>query len=142
MTDTTSAQAGAEVKGGLVPYLEVEGAVKAADFYRRAFGAETVAIHPVDDQGRTMHVHLYINGSSLMLSDSFPEHGHPAQKPQGFNLTLQVGDIDAWWKRAVASGATVVMPVTEMFWGARYGQLRDPFGIMWALNQPISQDKR
>ena len=83
-----------------------------------------------------MHVHLYINDGSLMLSDAYPEHGHPLKKPQAFALTLNIGDIDAWWKRAVEAGAEVVMPVADMFWGARYGQLRDPFGVDWALNQP------
>jgi uncharacterized glyoxalase superfamily protein PhnB len=83
-----------------------------------------------------MHIHLYINGSSVMLSDAFAEHGHPWVQPQGFNLTLQVDDIDAWWRRAIDAGATAVMPVQEMFWGARYGQLRDPFGVLWAMNEP------
>ncbi len=123
-------------KGGLVTYLQVDGAMKAADFYQRAFGAEIAVAHPVDDKGRTMHVHLYVNGSSLMMGDAYPEHGHPLQKPQAFNLTLQVDDIDRWWKRAVDAGAEVVMPVADMFWGDRYGQLRDPFGVLWAMNQP------
>jgi len=124
------------VKGGLVAYLQVDGAMKAADFYQRAFGAELAGAHPPDDKGRTMHVHVYINGSSLMLSDPFAEYGHALEKPQAFNLTIQVSDIDAWWKRAIEAGATSVMPISEMFWGARYAQLRDPFGVLWALNQP------
>ena len=128
----------AEVRGGLVAYLQVNGATKASDFYQRAFGATEAARHPVDDKGRTMHVHLYVNGSSLMLGDAYPEYGHPLQAPQAFNLTLQVDDIDAWWSRAVAAGATVVMPVQEMFWGARYGQLRDPFGVLWSMNQSLN----
>jgi uncharacterized glyoxalase superfamily protein PhnB len=123
-------------KGGLVTYLQVDGAMKAADFYKRAFGAEIALAHPVDDKGRTMHVHLYVNGSSLMMGDAYPEHGHPLQKPRAFNLTLQVDDIDRWWRRAVDAGAEVVMPVADMFWGDRYGQLRDPFGVLWAMNQP------
>ncbi|PZN29719.1 MAG: glyoxalase [Proteobacteria bacterium] len=110
--------------------------MKAAEFYQRAFGAEIAAAYPVDDKGRTMHVHLYVNGSSLMLSDPFPEHGAPLEPPQAFTLTLMVSDIDAWWQRAVDAGATAVMPVQEMFWGDRYGQLRDPFGVRWALNEP------
>ncbi|WP_180982468.1 VOC family protein [Methylocella silvestris] len=127
----------AEVKSGVVPYLMVEGALKAVEFYARAFGAETAAMVPPDAQGRTMHAHLYINGGSIMLSDFFPEHGCPQASAQGFNLMVQVADIDAWWKRAIDAGAESVMPVTEMFWGARYGQLRDPFGIVWALNEPL-----
>jgi uncharacterized glyoxalase superfamily protein PhnB len=90
----------------------------------------------VDDQGRTMHVHLYINGGSVMLSDAYPDHGHPFKEPAGFNVSLQVDDADAWWKRAVEAGATGVQPVSEMFWGDRFGIFKDPFGVIWTLNQP------
>ena len=124
-----------DVKGGVVAYLNVDGAINAADFYPRALGAEIAASHPTDDKGRTMHVHLYINNSSVMLCDFYPEHGHPPQKPQAFTMTLMVNDIDAWWRRAVDAGAEVVMPIADMFWGARYGQFRDPFGVTWALNE-------
>ena len=134
-SNANRASTAAEVKGGVVAYLQVDGAMKAAEFYRRAFGAEVVAFHPADDKGRTMHVHLHINGSSVMLGDAYPEHGHPLQKPQAFNLMLLVDDIDASWQRAIDAGAEIVMPVAEMFWGDRYGQLRDPFGVVWAMNQ-------
>src|SRR5829696_9132571 len=49
------------------------------------------------------------------------------------NLHLQVDDIDAWWTRAVAAGAEIVMPLALQFWGDRYGQIRDPFGVLWAM---------
>lgn len=114
------------VEGGVVAYLQVDGAIKAAEFYKRAFGAELAASHPPDDKGRTMHVHLYINGSSVMLCDPYPEHGHPLEKPQGFNLMLPVNDIDAAWQRATEAGAEAVMPPMEMFWGDRYGPVARP----------------
>jgi PhnB protein len=126
-------QAAPKVLGGVAPYLSVSGALKAGEFYKRAFGAEIVASHPPDDKGRTMHVHLYINGGSLMLSDAYPEHGHHLEKPQAFTLHLQVDNVDAWFKRAFDAGAEVVLPVQEMFWGDRYGQLRDPFGVLWSI---------
>lgn len=126
-----------QVRGGVVAYLQVDGAGKASEFYQRAFGATEVARQPVDEQGRTMHIHLYVNGGSLMLSDAYPEHGYALERPQAFDLMLQVDDIDAWWARAVAAGAEVLMPVQDMFWGARYGQLRDPFGVRWSFNQPL-----
>ncbi len=135
---TPSAPPMPEVRGGVVPYLQVRNAVEASGFYQRAFGATEVYRVPPDEQGRTMHIHLYLNGGSLMLCDAYPEYGHPLQTPQAFNLNLQVEDIDAWWERAVAVGVEVVMPVSEMFWGARYGQVRDPFGVIWAFNQPLS----
>ena len=66
-TQQTETKQPAPVLNGLLPYLQVDGAVKAAEFYTRAFGAKEVNRHPVDEQGRTMHIHLYVNGSSLML---------------------------------------------------------------------------
>jgi uncharacterized glyoxalase superfamily protein PhnB len=126
----------APAKGGLVAYLSLDGALKAADFYVRALGAEIAAAMPSDDRGRTMHVHLYVNGTSLMLADAFPEYGHALEPPRAFTLTLIVEDIDAWWRRAIEAGATPVKEPGEMFWGDRYAQVRDPFGVLWALNQP------
>ena len=126
------------VKNGLLPYVTVDGALKAAEFYKRAFGAEEAFVVPPDENGRTMHVHLYIDGSSLMLCDAYPEHGHPFEKHQGFTLQLVIDDIDFWWDRAVAAGAEVILPVQLMFWGDRYGQLRDPFGVLWAMNAPAN----
>jgi uncharacterized glyoxalase superfamily protein PhnB len=126
-----------EVLGGVAPYLTPDNARKAAEFYKKAFAAEEVYAHPADEKGRTMHIHLVINGGSVMLCDPFPEHGHPFQPPQAFSLHLQVEDIDAWWKRAVTAGAEVVMPVELMFWGDRYGQLRDPHGFIWTLGQHV-----
>jgi uncharacterized glyoxalase superfamily protein PhnB len=135
-TANPEAQETPAVLGGVVTYLTVGGATKAAEFYEQAFGAKEMARHPVDEQGRTMHLHLYINGSSVMLCDAYPEYGHPLTEPQGFTMHLMVDDIDAWFDRAVKAGAEVVLPVQVMFWGDRYGQLRDPFGVTWAMVAP------
>ena len=121
------------VLSGIVPYLCVEGASKAAEFYKKAFGACEVARHPVDEQGRTMHIHLHLNSASLMLSDPYPDHGHPYKPQQGCTLHLKVDDVDAWWKRAVEAGVTVGLPLQLMFWGERYGQFTDPFGVDWSV---------
>jgi PhnB protein len=136
MTKTETLPTQAPVKGGAVAYIQVDGAMKAAEFYRRAFGAAKIAAYPVDEKGRTMHIHLHINDGSVMLGDFYPEHGCAPEKPQGFSLVLQVEDIEAWWNRAVDAGAKIVMPLADMFWGDRYGMLRDPFGVRWGLNQP------
>jgi uncharacterized glyoxalase superfamily protein PhnB len=124
-------------KGGLVAYVTVDGAVKATEFYRKAFGAEVATILTPDEKGRTMHAHVYVNGSSLMLSDAYPEHGHPWREPAGFTLTLMVEDVDAWFERATQAGCTGTMPPSDMFWGDRYAQLKDPFGVGWAINGPV-----
>ena len=127
------------VKGGAIVYLAVDGAVKAAEFYQKAFAGELARLIPPDDKGRTMHAHLYINGSSVMLGDFYPEHGHPVVAPAAFNITLTVDDTDAWFDRAVAAGCTPKMPVADMFWGDRYGQVQDPFGVIWAINGPVKK---
>ena len=140
MTETT-AQPDAMPKplGGLTPYLAVDGAMKAAEFYRKAFGAEQVFIVPPDEQGRTMHVHLYVNGSSLMLGDFYPEHGHAKEPVQActMQLHLTADNIDEWWQRATDAGCEVENPLQLMFWGDRWGSLRDPFGVHWAMNAPV-----
>jgi PhnB protein len=136
-TAATSVEAAsAQVLGGIVPYLELDGASKAAAFYAEAFAAREVFRYPTDEEGRTMHIHLHINGGSLMLSDPYPEHGHPHKPAQGYTLHLKVDDVDAWWQRAVAAGVEVAVPLQKMFWGDRYGQLRDPFGVLWSMGQP------
>lgn len=124
------------VRGGVVAYLSVEGAIKASEFYRQAFVAEVAHVHPPDEKGRTMHVHLYINGSSVMLSDPYPDHGVPYVPAAGFSLMLPVRDVDASYRRAVDAGCTGKMPPENMFWGDRYGQVKDPFGIIWAFVGP------
>jgi uncharacterized glyoxalase superfamily protein PhnB len=133
MTDNQPATA--PVKGGVVAYLSVDGVLKALEFYKRAFGAELAAMQPPDEKGRTMHAHVYINGSSVMLSDFYPEHGHPKVAPQGFSIVILTQNIDADYQRAVDAGAKAIMPPADMFWGDRYGQLKDPFGVTWAMNQ-------
>jgi PhnB protein len=124
------------VKGGVVAYLSVEGAIKASEFYKQAFAAEVAHVYPPDEKGRTMHAHLYINGSSVMLSDPYPEHGVPFVPAAGFSLMLPVTDVDASYRRAVDSGCTGKMPPENMFWGDRYGQVKDPFGVIWAFVGP------
>ena len=122
-----------QVKGGVIAYLTVDGAAKAAEFYQRAFAAEVAAVHPPDEKGRTMHAHVYINGSSLMMSDAYPEHGHPLKEPTAFNLMLPVQDVDFWFERAIKAGCTTVMAPADMFWGDRYAKFSDPFGHNWAV---------
>ncbi len=130
------AQGAASVKGGVVAYLNLDGAIKAGEFYKKAFAAEQVHLHPADDKGRTMHLHLLINGSSVMVSDPYPEHGCGYVPAAGFSLILPVKDVDAWWQRAVDAGCTGNMQPQDMFWGDRYAQAKDPFGVAWAFVGP------
>lgn len=122
-------------KGGIVSYLQVSDAAAASNFYQRAFGAQEVTrlLHP--DGKRIIHCHLYLNEGSLMLNDPFPDQGMALETPAAFTLTLMVDDIDAWFKRAADAGCAVITPVATMFWGDRYGALKDPFGVSWAMNE-------
>jgi PhnB protein len=125
--------------GGLTPHLTVKGAKAAIDFYKAAFGAKALAMMPAEDGKRLMHAHLIINGASLMLADDFPEFGagKPAPAPASVSLHLQVRDADKLFARAIAAGAKVKMPLADMFWGDRYGQLTDPFGHTWAIGAAL-----
>jgi len=125
----------AETKGGVVAYLAVDGAAKAAAFYEKAFAATIATQHPLDEKGRTMHIHLYINGSSVMLGDFYEEHGFAVVAPAAFNLMLPVTDIQAWYQRAIDAGCTSQTPPQKMFWGDTYAQVVDPFGVTWAMNE-------
>lgn len=124
-----------KVMSGIAPYVMVEGAIKASEFYQKAFGAQEVARHLADDGVRCMHIHLYINGASLMLTDPWPEYGHGFEGHKGITLHLQVDDVDSWWARATEAGCEITMPLEKQFWGDRYGQVKDPFGVDWSIAQ-------
>lgn len=132
-----------DMTGGMAPYLTIRGGrgAEAIEFYKRAFGAEEVARMPAENSDKLMHAHLKINGSSLMLSDDFPEYmgGKEAPAPASVTMHLQVDDADRWWKRAVDAGAEVKMDLADQFWGDRYGQLRDPFGHSWSIGAPVKR---
>ncbi|MBN9232168.1 MAG: VOC family protein [Mesorhizobium sp.] len=122
---------------GIVPCLTIDGAKKAIEFYKKAFGAEEVSRKEAEDGKRLMHAHIRINGSDVMMWDLFPEFGMSADKPHGVTVHLAVDDADTWWERAVAAGAIVTMPLENAFWGSRYGQFRDPFGHSWSIGGPL-----
>ena len=131
---------------GLTPHLTIPDrrGTEAVAFYERAFAA-TPAMAPMlaDDGARIMHAHLRINGDSVMLADDWPEMrgGAPTPPPAAVMLHLQEDDADAWYDRAISAGATATLPPQDMFWGDRYGQLRDPFGHTWAIGARIQGEK-
>jgi PhnB protein len=122
---------------GLTPYLTIRGGrgQEAMAFYAKAFGGEELFRNMADDGKRFMHARVLINGAVVFFSDDFPEMrgGAEAPAPGGVGLHLQVDDADAWAKRAVDAGAELTMPLADMFWGDRYGHLRDPFGHSWTI---------
>ena len=119
----------------LTPHLVCAGAAEAIEFYKKAFNAVEAARLPGPD-GKLMHAMVRIGDSPLMLVDEFPQWGSfgpKALKGTPVTLHLYVEDVDATVAQAVAAGAKVVMPVADMFWGDRYGQVEDPFGHRWSV---------
>lgn len=128
---------------GVTPHIVVDGAARAIDFYKQVFAARETGRVAHPDGRRLVHAQLLINGGSLMLMDPFEESGRSDEAPGGYILHLQVAEgVDAWWDRAVAAGCTVLMPLETQFWGDRYGQVKDPFGVTWSIaqTQPQSAD--
>ncbi len=120
----------------ITPYLVVNDAAQAVEFYKKAFGAELKEMMRGPDGKSVMHCELKIGDSIIMLSDEFPMSSCKSPKTLGgttTNLMLYVDDVDAVFNRAVAAGAKSQMPVQDMFWGDRYGKLSDPFGHEWGL---------
>jgi uncharacterized glyoxalase superfamily protein PhnB len=119
----------------VMPHIVCAGAADAIAFYKEAFGAvETMRV--AGPNGKLMHAGIQIGAAPIMLVDEMPEWG--ALSPKSLNGTpvtihLYVDDVDAFVARAVAAGATVKMPVADMFWGDRYGIVVDPFGHCWSI---------
>jgi PhnB protein len=120
----------------VTPYMTVRNAARAIEFYKQAFGAVEKGGIMKSPDGKVAHAELQIGDSILMLGDEFPQMG--ALSPQstggaGMGLHIYVEDVDSAFDRAVKAGATVEMPVADMFWGDRYGKLADPFGHKWSI---------
>ena len=120
----------------VTPHLAIRGAAKAIEFYKKAFGAVEVMLMPGPDGKSIAHAEIKIGNSMVMLADEWP--GMRVASPEKFGGTtcsvmLYVPDVDAAFKRAVDAGATVSMPLMNMFWGDRFGKVTDPFGHEWAI---------
>ena len=121
----------------ITPHLVCRGAADAIEFYKRAFGATELVRMPVPDGGgKLMHAMIRIGDSHVMLVDEFPDWNSigPQDLPNSpVTLHYYVEDIDAAFGKAIDAGAKTVMQPQDMFWGDRYGVLRDPFGHNWSL---------
>lgn len=119
----------------ITPHLTVRGCAKAIEFYRAAFGAEEIVRMPGPDGESVMYAELKIGDSRLMLNDEFGEMARAPETVGGTSVCIHVyvPDCNALYDRAVAAGATATMPPMDMFWGDRYGKVKDPFGHEWAI---------
>jgi uncharacterized glyoxalase superfamily protein PhnB len=123
----------------ITPHIVVQGAERAAAFYREAFGAEELSRIPTPD-GRLMSVQLRIGESLMHLADEFPELGVLAPPTIGGTpvvLAIEVADAEAVFAQALAAGAHVRQPLGDTFWGDLHGQLDDPFGHRWNVSQHL-----
>ena len=119
----------------ITPYLFVRSAASAIDFYKNAFGA-TEIVRMVGSNGKIMHAELRIGDSIVMLADENPQTG--VMSPQtvgGFSsgLHIYVENVDAIIQKAIESGAKLLRPIKDQFYGDRSGSLLDPFGHMWSV---------
>jgi len=117
------------------PYLAVEDAARAIDYYVKAFGAKEVVRMNAPD-GTIGHAELEIGDSRVMLADPFPQSSTRPPKELGgtsVSVFLYVEDVDATVKQAVDAGGTLTMEVADQFWGDRFGGFTDPFGHSWSV---------
>lgn len=134
----------------VTPYLSIEGAAEAIDFYCDILGAEEKVRMPGPD-GKVMHAEIAIGGSMIMLADHTPDMGGPTPKQLGGTpvmLMVYVEDVDDVQARAIKAGAKELRPVQDQFYGDRSGTFEDPWGHSWNVAShvedvtPEEMDKR
>ena len=130
----------------ITPYLTINGADKALEFYQKAFGATDIFRHPGED-GRLFHARMTINGGIVMMSDDYSkDHGGPPAPtpdktaPIAVSIALDSPEkVDAMFAQAVSAGGNGVVPPEDMFWGDRFAIVVDPFGHRWMLDAPLKK---
>jgi len=119
----------------VTPYLVIEGAGAAIEYYKKVFGA-TERMRMDAPGGRVGHAELVIGGSTIMLADEFPEMGYRGPKAFGgspVSLMLYVPNVDEVFKRAMEAGGKQLKPLADQFYGDRMGTVEDPFGHVWTI---------
>ena len=117
------------------PYLAVDDAAEAIEYYKKAFGAKE-RVRMSAPGGKIGHAELEIGDSLVMLADALPQFTTRPPKELGgtsVSVFMYVEDVDAVVKRAVDAGATITMEVADQFWGDRLGSVKDPFGHVWSI---------
>jgi PhnB protein len=123
----------------VTPYLIINGAAQALEFYKRAFGASETVRMP-DPKGRIAHAEIKIGDSMIMLADEHHEMGYRGPRTLGgtsVSILLYVPDVDTVFDRAIKAGAKSQRPVADQFYGDRMGTLEDPFGHVWTIGTHI-----
>ena len=126
----------------VTPYLAIDGAARAIEFYKKAFGAKELTRQATPD-GKIMNASVKIGDSIVMMSDVFPGSAKSPNALGGSPVTLHIysKDVDGLWQTALSAGARVIMPLDNQFWGERYGQLADPFGHRWSVSMQVKMSR-
>ncbi len=133
----------------VTPYLSIKGAVKALEYYKKAFGA--IELFRMEHNGKIGHAEIKIGDSPIMLADEFPEMDFLSPVTLGgspVGLMIYVEDVDTVFKQAIDAGGVEKKPVQDQFYGDRSGTLKDPFGHTWTIAThkedvtPEEMDKR
>ena len=119
----------------VTPFLNITNAAAAIELYQKAFGAEVRESFSGPD-GKIMMCELQIGTSVVRISDAIKD------APTSSGLSLYVDNADAWWQRAVDAGLEIAVPLQDMFWGDRFGMLRDSHGNSWAIATHIEDVSR
>lgn len=128
-----------------IPHLIVNDGLAALKFYKEVFGAEDGDLMMAQDGKRVMHGEFVLDGHKVFVSDEFSaSEGGTCKAPETLGgtcvrITISVDNADQVVERALAGGARVLMPAQDMFWGARYGKIVDPFGHEWGINQQLKE---
>jgi PhnB protein len=124
----------------ITPRMFVRGAAEAIEFYQRAFGATELGSF-ADPNGKIVNAAIKLGDSIISLAEESPEWGNYSPLSLGgatMILTLNVEDVDAVWKQAIAAGAKVIFPLQDQFYGYRQGRVEDPFGHLWIISTQIA----
>lgn len=122
----------------VTPNLTFKDTKKALEFYKKALSAEILEVLPMPDGNGTMHATMKIGNSILMMGDEMPNC--PSAETLGgssISLFIYVPNVDTAFEQAIAAGAMETMPVMDMFWGDRCGNLTDPFGYTWMIGTHV-----
>ena len=124
----------------LTPYLIVNNAAKAIEFYKKAFDATVVFAPLIAPSGKVGHAELQIGNSRIMLADEYPEMKYVSPQTLGgspVSIMLYVEDVDSVYNQAIAAGASEQRPLEDKFYGDRSGTIEDPFGHKWYVSTHI-----
>jgi uncharacterized glyoxalase superfamily protein PhnB len=119
----------------VTPGLSVDGAERALEFFKKAFGAEETSRF-MGPGGKIMHCEIRIGDSVIMVNDTMPEMGAPATTS---SLWIYTDNVDAMYQRAVAAGARSMMEPNDAFWGDRFSSVKDDWGNIWSIATRIKE---